>query len=129
MRTDRPVAKIELSAEVASILEGYMQRRKTAQALALRARIVPGCAAGLTNKAVVARERVTAQTVRKWRQRFAERGLDGQLDEPRPSASSSRPTTPTPSRSSGPNLPMPSCHPTNHRAYCSGALAIRAATC
>ena len=40
MRTGRPVAKIELSAEVAGILEGYTQRRKTAQALALRARIV-----------------------------------------------------------------------------------------
>ena len=36
MRTGRPVAKIELSAEVASILEGYTQRRKTAQGLALR---------------------------------------------------------------------------------------------
>ena len=61
MRTGRPVAKIELSAEVAGILEGYTQRRKTAQALALRARIVLACASGLSNKAVAARERVTAQ--------------------------------------------------------------------
>ena len=80
----RPVAKIELSAEVAGILEGYTQRRKTAQALALRARIVLGCAAGLSNKAVAARERVAAQTVGKWRRRFVERGLDGLLDESRP---------------------------------------------
>jgi hypothetical protein len=50
MRTGRPVAKIELSAEVGGILEGYTQRRKTAQALALRARIVLGCAAGLSNR-------------------------------------------------------------------------------
>jgi hypothetical protein len=70
MRTGRPVAKIELSSEVARILEGYAQRRKTAQALALRARIVLGCAAGLSNKAVAARERVTVQTVGKWRRRF-----------------------------------------------------------
>ena len=84
MRTGRPVAKIELSAEVASILEGYTQRRKTAQGLALRARIVLGCASGLSNKAVAARERVTAQTVGKWRRRFLERGVDGLLDEPRP---------------------------------------------
>jgi len=84
MRTGRPVAKIELSAEVAGILEGYTQRRKTAQALALRARIVLGCAAGLSNKAVAAHERVTPQTVGKWRRRFVERGLDGLLDEPRP---------------------------------------------
>jgi transposase len=73
-----------MSAEVAGILEGYTQRRKTAQALALRARIVLGCAAGLSNKAVAARERVTPQTVGKWRRRFVERGLDGLLDEPRP---------------------------------------------
>ena len=75
MRTGRPVAKIELSAEIAGILEGYAQRRKTAQALALRARMVLGCAAGLSNKAVAARERVTAQTVGKWRRRFVEGGL------------------------------------------------------
>src|SRR5215831_1055704 len=86
MRTGRPVAKIELSSEVAEILEGYTRRRKTAQALALRARIVLGCAAGLSNEAVAAREGVTAQTVGKWRRRFVERGLDGLLDEPRPGA-------------------------------------------
>jgi hypothetical protein len=84
MRTGRPVAKIELPAEVAGILEGYTQRRKTAQALALRARIVLGCAGGLSNTVVAARERVTPQTVGKWPRRFVERGLDGLLDEPRP---------------------------------------------
>src|SRR5262249_26810678 len=84
MRTGRPVAKIELSAEAAGLLEGYTRRRKTAQALALRARIVLGCALGLSNKAVAARERVTVQTVGKWRRRFVERGVDGLLDEPRP---------------------------------------------
>ena len=84
MRTGRPVAKIELSAELIGILEGYTQRRKTAQALALRARIVLGCASGLSNKAVAARERVTVQTVGKWRRRFIARGVDGLLDEPRP---------------------------------------------
>jgi transposase len=33
---------------------------------------------------VAARERVTPQTVGKWRRRFVEHGLDGLLDEPRP---------------------------------------------
>ena len=65
MRTGRPVARIELSTEIAGVLEGYTQRRKAAQALALRARIVVGCAAGLSNKAVAAREQVTPQTVGK----------------------------------------------------------------
>jgi transposase len=52
--------------------------------LALRAPIVLGCSAGLSNKAVAARERVTAQTVGKWRRRFVEHGFDGLLDQPRP---------------------------------------------
>ena len=86
MRTGRPVRKIALSAEVTEVLEGYTRRHKTAQALALRARIVLGCASGLSNKAVAARERVTAQTVGKWRRRFVESGVDGLLDEPRPGA-------------------------------------------
>ena len=43
MRTGRPVAKIEMSAEIAGILEGYTQRRKTAQALALGAHRVGLC--------------------------------------------------------------------------------------
>jgi transposase len=42
------------------------------------------CASGLSNKVVAARERVTVQTVGKWRRRFVEHGLDGLLDEPRP---------------------------------------------
>ena len=71
------VAKIELTAEITGILEGYTQRRKTAQALALRARIVLGCAAGLSNKAVAVPERVTPRTVGKWRRRLVEHGLDG----------------------------------------------------
>lgn len=48
------------------------KRRKTAQALALRARIVLACAEGLDNKVVAARQRVTQQTVSKWRGRFVE---------------------------------------------------------
>ena len=43
-----------------------------------------GCASGLSNKAVAGRERVTAQTVGKWRRRFVEGGADGLLDERRP---------------------------------------------
>lgn len=61
-------------------------RRKTAQALALRARIVLACADGQANKAVAARQRVTQQTVGKWRARYIEQRLDGLLDAPRPGA-------------------------------------------
>ena len=86
MRTGRPVAKIELSSEVAGVLEGYAQRRKTAQALAMRARIVLECARGLENQEVAASLRVAKGTVGKWRRRFVERRMDGLHDEARSGA-------------------------------------------
>jgi transposase len=43
-----------------------------------------GCARGLDNKQVAARERVSPQTVGKWRARFVEFRLDGLADDPRP---------------------------------------------
>lgn len=64
----------------------WTRRASTAQALALRARIVLAAAQGLPNREVARRTRVTAQTVGKWRSRFVERRLDGLLDEPRPGA-------------------------------------------
>jgi transposase len=65
-------------------LEGWTRRRKTAQSLALRARIVLACATpGATNARVAKRMGVSRPTVATWRRRFAERGPDGLLDEPR----------------------------------------------
>ena len=57
--------------------------RKSAQALALRSRIVLACATGLTNKEVAAQLGVSMPTVGKWRSRFVESRLDGLVDEPR----------------------------------------------
>jgi len=82
----RPKAELVLSDEEREQLTALTLRRKTAQALALRARIVLGCAEGLENNAVAARQRVTPQTVSKWRARFVELRLDGLLDAPRPGA-------------------------------------------
>lgn len=82
----RPKAALGLSEAERAQLEALTMRRKTAQALALRARIVLGCAEGSDNKAVAARQRVTQQTVSKWRARFVEHRLDGLLDAPRPGA-------------------------------------------
>jgi transposase len=68
-------------------LERWTRRRTTAQALASRARIVLACAEpGVTNSGVARALRVSRPTVATWRRRFAERGLGGLLDEPRPGA-------------------------------------------
>ena len=82
----RAAVAIILSGAERRELEGLARRRKTAQGLARRARIVLAAADGLENKAIVERVGADANTVGKWRRRFAERGLDGLYDEPRPGA-------------------------------------------
>ena len=61
----------------------WARRPKTAQALALRARIILSGADGLNNTAKSVQLGVSKQTVGKWRSRFLKRRLDGLLDEPR----------------------------------------------
>src|SRR5262249_4747857 len=62
-------------------------RRKTAQGLALRARIVLACAEGHSNTAVSARLGIRRGTVTRWCARFLAGRLDGLSDEPRPGVS------------------------------------------
>lgn len=86
MRTGRPIPPLTLTDAERETLERWARREKTAQAVALRARLIPGCATGRTNTVVAHELRVTKQTVGKWRHRFVARRLDGLLDEPRPGA-------------------------------------------
>jgi transposase len=86
MRTGRPIPPLELSIEERETLQRWTRRAKTAQALALRARIVLSCATGQPSKTVAAHLGVRSQTVGKWRNRFLRCRLDGLLDEPRPGA-------------------------------------------
>src|SRR5918998_316338 len=77
---------IELSERERAELERLARRRKTAQDLALRARIVLRCAEGATNQAVAREAGVCAHTVGKWRERFARDRLEGLRDAPRSGA-------------------------------------------
>ncbi len=86
MPRGRPMLPLILAHQERETLERWVHRPKTAQALAQRARIVLACAGGESNGAVAARERVTRQTVGRWRARFVAKRLDGLLDEPRPGA-------------------------------------------
>jgi len=85
-RTGRPKAELVLSDVERETLLSWSRRAKTAQALALRARIVLACAEGTNNKDVAAALGIWPQTVNKWRARFVRGRLEGLSDEPRPGA-------------------------------------------
>ena len=80
----RPTKPIELTEEERAKLQEWARRPKTAQRLALRARIVLGCADGLENRRVARQLHVADQTICKWRERFRTARLEGLVDEPRP---------------------------------------------
>src|ERR1051325_7880926 len=86
MAIGRPTKPLDLTAEEIEKLTMMARRRKTSQAMAMRARIVLGCGEGISNGEVAQRLGVTAATVCKWRERFRVQRLGGLLDEPRPGA-------------------------------------------
>jgi transposase len=73
-----------LSDEEREVLERWARRPSSAQALALRCRIVLAAADGESSKDIAERLGCTASTVGKWRGRFARQRLEGLHDEPRP---------------------------------------------
>src|SRR3954452_9763138 len=77
-------AVVVLSDEERDQLERWTRRRTSAQALALRARIVLLAAEGLTNTEIAERLGVSRPPVTQWRNRFVEHRLDGLSDVPRP---------------------------------------------
>jgi transposase len=80
----RRKAELVLAEPERAQLIRWARRAKTAQYLALRAKIVLRSAEGGTNKQVAAELGVDESTVDRWRARFIARRLAGLHDEPRP---------------------------------------------
>lgn len=74
---------IALTAAERAELKGLAGRRRTAQGLARRARIVLAAADGMENKAIAQALDADENTVSKWRRRFAKHRIEGLHDEPR----------------------------------------------
>ncbi|WP_212767956.1 IS630 family transposase [Streptomyces sp. YIM 121038] len=79
----RPKADLVLSEGERDQLIRWERRARTAQYLALRARIVLRCAEGGTNRQAATDLGVDESTVERWRARFIVKRLDGLSDEAR----------------------------------------------
>jgi transposase len=83
MRTGRPKRSLQITDEDRDKLTTMARRPKSAQAMAMRARIVLSCGEGMSNSEIARKLHITGATVGKWRERFRKDGMDGLLDEPR----------------------------------------------
>jgi transposase len=75
---------VDLTEDERSELVSWSRRSKSANALAMRSRIVLAAADGLSNTAIADKLDIHVSSARKWRTRFVTDRLDGLLDEPRP---------------------------------------------
>lgn len=85
MAKGRAVAIVLDEAEQRELM-ALTRKHGAPQSIAERARIVLAAARGLNNKEIAAKIGVCAATAGSWRNRFAERRMDGLYDEPRPGA-------------------------------------------
>jgi transposase len=75
---------VELTDDERAQLVAWSRRSKSANALAMRSRIVLAAADGLGNTAIADKLDIHVSSARKWRSRFVAERLDGLVDEPRP---------------------------------------------
>lgn len=80
----RPATPVTPTSEERADLERYSRARTVSQQLVTRSKIILACAAGKSTGEVAEEVGVTAATVSKWRKRFAEAGIAGLSDLPRP---------------------------------------------
>ena len=83
-RRGRKAVVIDLDATERETLERWARRPSTPQGLAMRCRVVLGAAQDRANVDIAAEVGCSTNTVSKWRNRFAQRRLDGLYDNPRP---------------------------------------------
>jgi transposase len=86
MPAGRLIPAIHITEDERKTLERWSHRRKMAQSLAFRARLILACAEGKKNDDVATAFHITRSTVGKWRTRFIESRLNGLQDKPRPGA-------------------------------------------
>jgi transposase len=75
---------VTLTEDEHAQLVAWSRRSKSANALAMRSRIVLAAADGLGNTAIADKLDIHVGSARKWRSRFVADRLEGLLDEPRP---------------------------------------------
>lgn len=86
-RRGRPKKReLTVSEEQRSELARLASQMRSSRAVGFRARIILGCAGGLSNVAVAKKLRTTGFTVGFWRNRFIAEGIAGLGDEPRAGA-------------------------------------------
>src|SRR5437773_3289865 len=83
MRTGRPKKPLEIVAADHEKLSMIARRPKSAQAMAIRVRIVLSCGQGMSNSEVARKLHITGATVGKWRVRVREVGVGGLLGQAR----------------------------------------------
>jgi len=79
-----PAVLVTVTAAERTALKKRIRGTRTAWRDRLRAQIVPAAAMGRSNARIARDLSISQDTVRKWRGRFADRGLEGLSDLPRP---------------------------------------------
>lgn len=86
MPVGRPTTPISLTLEERSELQALCRKKKIAADLKQRAQVILLADTALKNTAIATKVNFSNWTVGKWRRRFAENGIAGLYDEPRPGA-------------------------------------------